>query len=98
MDSASIARKTSAPAASASLSKICTDASDTRSTRDAGARFRGPPPGRRPDAGRRCREPPVPGTPNERRNPLVPLPVDPATLVDGLDAVLVTHLHADHFD
>src|SRR4051812_48862013 len=43
-------------------------------------------------------QPPVPGTPNERRNPLVPLPVDPVTLVDGLDAVLVTHLHADHFD
>src|SRR3954447_16332987 len=42
--------------------------------------------------------PPVASTPNERRNPLVPLPVAPAALVEGLDAVVVTHLHADHFD
>src|SRR5690242_4681332 len=47
------------------------------------------------DAGAR---PPVTATPNQRPNPLVPLPVEPAALVDGLDAVLVTHLHADHFD
>ena len=42
--------------------------------------------------------PPVQATPNERRNPLVPLPLEPAELVDGLDAILVTHLHADHWD
>jgi L-ascorbate metabolism protein UlaG (beta-lactamase superfamily) len=33
-----------------------------------------------------------------RRNPLVPLPSDPSEIVDGLDAVLVSHLHRDHFD
>ncbi len=37
----------------------------------------------------------VEGTPNQRRNPLVPLP---DVALDGLDAVLVTHLHGDHFD
>lgn len=38
--------------------------------------------------------PPIPNTPNDRRNPLVPLPdveLDP-------DAVVVTHTHVDHFD
>jgi L-ascorbate metabolism protein UlaG (beta-lactamase superfamily) len=40
----------------------------------------------------------VPGTPNPRRNPLVELPEPPAAVVAGLDAVLVTHLHQDHFD
>src|SRR4051795_12626971 len=38
------------------------------------------------------------GTENERRNPLVPLPVPAAQVVEGVDAVLVTHLHADHLD
>jgi L-ascorbate metabolism protein UlaG (beta-lactamase superfamily) len=33
-----------------------------------------------------------------RRNPLVPMPRAPAGIVEGLDAVLVTHLHRDHFD
>jgi len=38
--------------------------------------------------------PPVPDTPNDRRNPLVPLPdVDLAH-----DAVVVTHRHPDHWD
>src|SRR3954466_6188000 len=41
---------------------------------------------------------PVAGTPNPRRNPLVELPEPPEALVDRLDAVLVTHLHGDHFD
>ena len=37
---------------------------------------------------------PIPNTPNEKRNPLVPLPdVDLAA-----DAVVVTHTHADHLD
>lgn len=40
----------------------------------------------------------VAGTANARRNPLVPLPVDVADVADGVDAVLVTHLHADHLD
>jgi L-ascorbate metabolism protein UlaG (beta-lactamase superfamily) len=42
--------------------------------------------------------PPVPNTPNPRPNPLVELPEPPEALVDRLDAVLVTHLHGDHFD
>jgi len=47
------------------------------------------------DAGAR---PPVESTPNQRRNPLVPLPIPADELVRGLDAVVVTHLHRDHFD
>ncbi|HKJ57938.1 MAG TPA: MBL fold metallo-hydrolase [Halobacteriales archaeon] len=38
--------------------------------------------------------PPIPNSPNDRRNPLVPLPdveIDP-------DAVVVTHTHRDHLD
>jgi L-ascorbate metabolism protein UlaG (beta-lactamase superfamily) len=42
--------------------------------------------------------PAVPNTPNPRRNPLVELPEPPEALVAQLDAVLVTHLHQDHFD
>ena len=39
--------------------------------------------------------PPIPNTPNEIRNPLVGLPeLD----LSAVDAVLVTHAHADHFD
>lgn len=39
--------------------------------------------------------PPIPNTPNDRRNPLVPLPdLDLAPI----DAVLVTHTYPDHFD
>jgi L-ascorbate metabolism protein UlaG (beta-lactamase superfamily) len=40
----------------------------------------------------------VPNTPNPRRSPLVDLPMAPAEVVDGIDALLVTHLHGDHFD
>jgi L-ascorbate metabolism protein UlaG (beta-lactamase superfamily) len=47
------------------------------------------------DAGAR---PPIENTANTRRNPLVPLPVPADELVRDLDAVLVTHLHEDHFD
>jgi L-ascorbate metabolism protein UlaG (beta-lactamase superfamily) len=42
--------------------------------------------------------PAVPNTPNPRPNPLVELPEPPEALVGGLDAILVTHLHQDHFD
>jgi L-ascorbate metabolism protein UlaG (beta-lactamase superfamily) len=38
---------------------------------------------------------PIPNTPNQRENPLVPLP---ALASNAVDAVLVTHLHRDHFD
>jgi L-ascorbate metabolism protein UlaG (beta-lactamase superfamily) len=42
--------------------------------------------------------PPVANTPNPRPNPLVPLPLPAEKLVRDLDAVIVTHLHRDHFD
>jgi L-ascorbate metabolism protein UlaG (beta-lactamase superfamily) len=42
--------------------------------------------------------PPVGGTENDRRNPLVDLPEPPEVVVEGIDGVLVTHLHQDHFD
>ncbi len=42
--------------------------------------------------------PPVDNTPNQRPNPLVPLPFPAESIVAGLDAALVTHLHSDHFD
>jgi L-ascorbate metabolism protein UlaG (beta-lactamase superfamily) len=41
---------------------------------------------------------PVPNTANPRRNPLVELPQPAEAVVAGIDAVLVTHLHGDHFD
>jgi L-ascorbate metabolism protein UlaG (beta-lactamase superfamily) len=47
------------------------------------------------DAGAR---PPIAGTPSPRPNPLVPLPPNAGELLRDLDAILVTHLHADHFD
>ncbi len=47
------------------------------------------------DAGAR---PPVESTPNQRPNPLVPLPFPAEEIVGGLDAVIVTHLHRDHLD
>lgn len=43
----------------------------------------------------------VANTPNQRRNPLVDLPFDDATLrrlISEIDGVLVTHLHNDHWD
>jgi L-ascorbate metabolism protein UlaG (beta-lactamase superfamily) len=42
--------------------------------------------------------PPVEDTPNPRRNPLCDLPEPPEVVASGVDAVLVTHLHKDHFD
>ena len=41
--------------------------------------------------------PPINNSTNDRRNPLVPLPVNIDTLLTA-DAVLVTHLHQDHWD
>jgi L-ascorbate metabolism protein UlaG (beta-lactamase superfamily) len=44
--------------------------------------------------------PPIEGTPNDRRNPLVDLPegVDRNGTVENVDALVVTHLHQDHLD
>lgn len=42
--------------------------------------------------------PPVEGTPNPRRNPLVALPQPPNRYVEGIDAALITHTHSDHLD
>jgi L-ascorbate metabolism protein UlaG (beta-lactamase superfamily) len=47
------------------------------------------------DAGARG---PVEDSPKPRRNPLVPLPFPAEEVVRGLDAVVVTHMHQDHFD
>lgn len=41
---------------------------------------------------------PVRGTPQERPNPLVPLPTDVREAVAGIDAAMVTHTHVDHLD
>ncbi|MDH3225493.1 MAG: MBL fold metallo-hydrolase [Thermoleophilia bacterium] len=43
-------------------------------------------------------QPPLPETANQLPNPLVELPIAAEQLVDGLDAVIVSHLHPDHFD
>jgi L-ascorbate metabolism protein UlaG (beta-lactamase superfamily) len=42
--------------------------------------------------------PPVPNTPDPRPNPLVDLPRPAEEIAARVDAVLVTHLHADHLD
>jgi len=42
--------------------------------------------------------PPVANTANDRRNPLVDLPTTPEEVAREADAVIVTHLHADHLD
>ncbi|MCL6604994.1 MAG: MBL fold metallo-hydrolase [Paenibacillus sp.] len=43
--------------------------------------------------------PPFPAlTKNEQYNPLVPLPISFDDLIKGVDAIIVTHLHYDHFD
>lgn len=42
--------------------------------------------------------PPVPNTPNQRPNPLVELPEGWEALVESADALVVTHLHQDHWD
>jgi L-ascorbate metabolism protein UlaG (beta-lactamase superfamily) len=42
--------------------------------------------------------PPVANSPNQRPNPLVPLPVPARDVIGGIEAVLVTHTHRDHWD
>jgi L-ascorbate metabolism protein UlaG (beta-lactamase superfamily) len=40
----------------------------------------------------------IENSPNPRRNPLVPLPAPVDDVIGGVDAVLVTHTHSDHWD
>jgi L-ascorbate metabolism protein UlaG (beta-lactamase superfamily) len=47
------------------------------------------------DAGAR---PPIQDSPNPKNNPLVSLPVAPQDVVKGIEAMLVTHTHSDHWD
>jgi L-ascorbate metabolism protein UlaG (beta-lactamase superfamily) len=42
--------------------------------------------------------PPIDRSPNPRPNPLVSLPLPVADVLGGIDATLVTHTHADHWD
>lgn len=42
--------------------------------------------------------PPIENSPQPRRNPLVPLPCPATDVVSGIQAVLVTHTHRDHWD
>jgi L-ascorbate metabolism protein UlaG (beta-lactamase superfamily) len=42
--------------------------------------------------------PPIEDTPNQVPNPLVPLPMPAEDVVRDLGAVIITHLHEDHFD
>ena len=42
--------------------------------------------------------PPVANSPNQRPNPLVPLPMPAGDVAAGVDAVFVTHTHRDHWD
>lgn len=42
--------------------------------------------------------PAITNSPNLRPNPLVPLPIAAATALTGVDALLVTHTHPDHWD
>ena len=43
-------------------------------------------------------QPPIPETENQVPNPLVELPIPAESLVAGLTAAIVTHLHPDHLD
>jgi len=40
----------------------------------------------------------VPNTPNPRPSPTSELPLPAAAVVEGVDAVLLTHVHGDHWD
>ncbi len=42
--------------------------------------------------------PPIQNSPNPRNNPLVPLPFPAHQVGTGVDALLVTHTHSDHWD
>lgn len=42
--------------------------------------------------------PPIQNGPDDRKNPLVPLPMSIDELLNGVSAVVVTHTHRDHWD
>jgi L-ascorbate metabolism protein UlaG (beta-lactamase superfamily) len=42
--------------------------------------------------------PPIQNSPQPRNNPLVPLPCPVEQVLDGVQSVLVTHTHRDHWD
>lgn len=43
--------------------------------------------------------PPFPNSPRQdQQNPLVDLPTSIENIIEGIDAVIVTHLHSDHWD
>jgi L-ascorbate metabolism protein UlaG (beta-lactamase superfamily) len=42
--------------------------------------------------------PPINQSPNPRPNPLVPLPMSADAVLKGVDGILVTHTHSDHWD
>ena len=42
--------------------------------------------------------PAIQNSPNPRNNPLVALPMPPEEAIQGVEAVLVTHTHSDHWD
>jgi L-ascorbate metabolism protein UlaG (beta-lactamase superfamily) len=42
--------------------------------------------------------PPIQNSPNPRPNPLVELPITVEEVLSGIEAVLVTHTHSDHWD
>jgi L-ascorbate metabolism protein UlaG (beta-lactamase superfamily) len=46
----------------------------------------------------RAAMPPISNSPNPRPNPLVPLPIPAGQVLAGVEAVLVTHTHRDHWD
>ncbi|MED3726190.1 MBL fold metallo-hydrolase [Priestia filamentosa] len=52
-----------------------------------------------PMLGEKGAYPPFPNSPRQdQNNPLVSLPTSVEDIIDGVDAVIVTHLHLDHFD
>ncbi|MGC2198139.1 MAG: MBL fold metallo-hydrolase [Terriglobales bacterium] len=42
--------------------------------------------------------PAIQNSPNPRNNPLVPLPMPAEKVLEGVEAVMVTHTHSDHWD
>jgi L-ascorbate metabolism protein UlaG (beta-lactamase superfamily) len=52
-----------------------------------------------PMLGEKGAYPPFPNSPRQdQNNPLVSLPTSVEDVINGVDAVIVTHLHLDHFD